>query len=329
MSIVIREVVLRHALTDAPRASDFDIVERRLPDTLPAGTVHVRLLWLGLDPYIGQTLRARHMGEKPPAPGEPLPAESVGIVLASNDAGFVAGDHVVGNCGWAEEAIVPVARLRRVDPTIAIAEHLGVLGMPGLTAWAGMTQLAKVKEGDLFTVDAAAGIVAGTAGQIAKIAGATVVGIAGGAAKCAIATDRYGFDDCVDYSLEGWEEKLPRDISVHFENVGQRVLDAVLPRLAINARMVLCGLAQHYGDGSVARMPVGTIIGKRAQIFGLVVYDYFARREEWVSFAAPHIRDGRLIEVQDIAEGLEQAGAQIERVSLGRNEGRALVRIGT
>ncbi|MEN3746567.1 NADP-dependent oxidoreductase [Sphingomonas sp. HF-S3] len=324
----VREVVLRHAVTDAPVAGDFEIVERRLPDTLPAGSVRVRLLWLGLDPYVGQTLRARHMGEKPPAPGEPLPAESVAVVLASNDPAFAVGDHVVGNCGWAEEAIVRVSRLRRVDPDIAVAEHLGILGMPGLTAWAGMTQLARVKMGDVFTVDAAAGVVAGTAGQIAKIEGATVIGIAGGADKCAIATGRYGFDDCIDYKLDGWEQKLPSDISVHFENVGQRVLDAVLPRLAINARMVLCGLAQHYGDGSVARLPVGPIIGKRAQLFGLVVYDYFARRAEWVAYATPFIRDGRLIEVQDVADGLEQAGAQIERVALGRTEGRALVRIG-
>jgi NADPH-dependent curcumin reductase CurA len=323
----VREVVLRHAVADAPVAGDFEVIERRLPDTLSAGSVHVRLLWLGLDPYIGQTLRARHMGEKPPAPGEPLPAESVAVVLASNDPGFAVGDHVVGNCGWAEEAFVPAARLRRVDPAIAIAEHLGVLGMPGLTAWAGMTQLAKVRAGDVFTVDAAAGVVAGTAGQIAKIEGATVIGIAGGADKCAIATDRYGFDGSVDYKLDGWEEKLPTGITVHFENVGQRVLDAIVPRLAINARMVLCGLAQHYGDGSVARLPVGPIIGKRAQVFGLVVYDYFARRDEWVAYAAPHIRDGRLIEVQDIADGLEQAGAQIERVAQGKTEGRALVRI--
>ncbi|WBH17998.1 MDR family NADP-dependent oxidoreductase [Sphingomonas radiodurans] len=328
MSAAIREVVLRHAITDAPVAADFEIIERRLPATPLAGTVHVRLLWLGLDPYVGQTLRARHMGDKAPAPGESLPGESVAVVLASNDPAFVAGDHVVGNCGWAEEAIVPVARLRRVDPAIAIAEHLGVLGMPGLTAWAGMTQLAKVRAGDVFTVDAAAGVVAGTAGQIAKIEGATVVGIAGGPDKCAIATDRYGFDACVDYNTDGWEQQLPAAITVHFENVGQRVLDAVLPRLAINARMVLCGLAQHYGDGSVARLPVGPIIGKRAQIFGVVVYDYFARRAEWIDYAAPHIRDGTLVEVQDIAEGLAQAGAQIERVSLGKTEGRALVRIG-
>ncbi|WP_380875675.1 NADP-dependent oxidoreductase [Sphingomonas sp. DBB INV C78] len=327
MSSIIREVVLRHAITDAPKAGDFEIVERRLPATPPAGTVQVRLLWLGLDPYVGQVLRNRHMGESAPAPGEPLLGEGIAIVLASNDPAFAAGDHVVGNCGWTEEAIVPATRLRRVDPTIAIAEHLGVLGMPGLTAWAGMTQLAKVRAGDIFTVDAAAGVVAGTAGQIAKIEGATVIGVAGGVDKCAIATGRYGFDDCVDYKLDGWEEKLPNGITIHFENVGQRVLDAVLPRLATNGRIVLCGLAQHYGDGSVARLPVGPIIGKRAQIFGLVVYDFFARRDEWVAYAAPHIREGRLVEFQDVADGLENAGAQIERVALGTTQGRALVRV--
>lgn len=328
MSRPIREVVLRHAIVDAPKADDFELAERRLPASPPSGTVHVRVLWLGFDPYVGQVLRGRHMGEKPPAPGEALPAEGVALVLASNDPGFAAGDHVVGHCGWAEEAIVPAAKLRRVDPDIAISEHLGLLGMPGLTAWAGMTQLAKVGTGDVVTIDAAAGVVGGTAGQIARIEGASVFGIAGGADKCAIATDRYGFDDCIDYKAEGWAEKLPDGISLHFENVGQRVLDAVLPRLATYGRMVLCGLAQHYGDGSVATLPVGPLIGKRAQVLGLVVYDFLARRDEWIAYAVPHLREGRLVEVQDIAEGLEQAGMQIERVAQGATRGRALVRVG-
>jgi hypothetical protein len=217
--------------------------------------------------------------------------------------------------------------LRKVDPSLGLAEHLGILGMPGLTAWAGMTQLASVRPRDVVCVDAAAGTVGGTAGQIARLQGAHVVGIAGGADKTKVVTDIYRLDACVDYSAEGWESRLPSDIAVHFENVGQRVLDTVLPRLRPYGQVVLCGLAQHYGDGSPALLPAGLLMGKRATVRGLIVYDFLPRRDEWIAFAAPHLKDGRLVEAKDIAQGLEAAPAQLARVAKGRTIGRPLVKI--
>jgi len=205
--------------------------------------------------------------------------------------------------------------------------------MPGLAAWAGVTQLATVGEGDLFCVDAAAGSVGGTAGQLARIAGARVVGIAGGAQKVAVARGAYRFDDCIDYHLDGWQDALgaaaPGGITVHFENVGSKVLDVAIPRMRVNCQIVLCGLAQHYADGSPALLNAGMLMGKRATVRGLIVYDYFPRQADWVAFAAPLIASGELVEFQDVAEGLASAPEQLVRVVRGATVGRPLVRIAT
>jgi NADPH-dependent curcumin reductase CurA len=220
-----------------------------------------------------------------------------------------------------------------VDAGIApVSAHLGVLGMPGLTAWAGVTQLAKVVAGDVFVVDAAAGAVGGTAGQIARNLGARAVGIAGGPVKCALVEDSYGFDACIDYRAEGWQARLKAACgagpSVHFENVGDAVLQAVFPMLQTYARVVLCGLAAHYhSEGSPASLPAGPIVGKRAAVLGLVVYDFYARLAEWVALATPWIESGKLAFHEDVSEGLESAPAQFERMLKGQHLGKAIVRV--
>jgi NADPH-dependent curcumin reductase CurA len=324
----VREVVLAHPVNSRLQASDFEIIERELSDAPPPGMLHIRLLWLAIDPYVPQAIRGRHMGTPAPKPGESLPGESVSVVLSSGSPQFETGDYVVGHAGWADEAIVAADKMRRVDGQLGVVEHLGVLGMTGLTAWAGMTQLASVKPGDIVCVDAAAGAVGGTAGQLARLQGAEVVGIAGGAEKARVVTDVYRFDRCVDYSVSGWEDELPREIAVHFENVGQRVLDVVIPRLRAYGQLVLCGLAQHYADGTPALISAGSIMGRRATVRGLIVYDFLSRQDEWIAFAAPHLKAGRLVEARDIMEGLNSAPGQVERVAQGRTVGRPLVQIG-
>ncbi len=332
MTRTTREIVLRHAITDAAKAADFTAIDRPLPDNPPPASIHVRVLWLSLDPYVGQVLRGRHMGEPAPVPGATLPGEGVGEVLSSAHPDFAPGDHVAGHFGWAEEAVVPGAGARRIDPTQGLSEHLGILGMPGLTAWVGATQLCDIRPGMTFCVDAAAGLVGGTAGQIARIRGVRAVGIAGGADKCAIVTATYGFDECVDYRQDDWATKLaaatPDGIDVLFENVGQKVLDVAMSRLAVNGQVILCGLADHYGDGRPALLNAGLLVGKRATVRGLVVYDFVKRRQEWIDFAVPLLREGRLVEHDDVAEGLESAAMQMERVAAGTTKGRPLVRIG-
>lgn len=326
-----REVVLRRSVSAAPGADDFEIVERDEPRAV-AGRLAVRALYQSLDPYIGSRLRGRHMGEPAPAPGEALPGFSVGQVIGSADAGFAVGDVVVGEMGWAERGLMPTAEARKVSRDVAPSAHLGVLGMPGLTAWAGVTQLARVQAGDVFSVDAAAGPVGGTAGQIARLLGARTVGIAGGAEKCDLVLRSYGFDAAIDYRAEGWQaafaEATAPGPTVHFENVGLSVLMPAMQQLQAYGRVVLCGMAEHYhADAPPAQMPVGTIIGKRAAMLGLVVYDFYPRWAEWVDLATPWLKDGRLAFVEDVSEGLESAPVQFARLMRGENQGKALVRV--
>ncbi|MFV3073652.1 zinc-binding dehydrogenase [Niveispirillum fermenti] len=327
-----REVVLKHRIETKPVPTHFEIVERIVPDHPGDGKLLVRILYLTFDPYLGQAIRGQHMGEPHPDAGEPLPGYCVAEVVASGDSRFAKGDHVVGQAGWGEFGMMDAAGARKVDPSLGLAVHLGLLGTPGLTAWAGVTQLARVSQGDVFTIDAAAGAVGGTAGQLAKILGARAVGIAGGPEKCAQARDVYGFDDCIDYRQPDWIKALTAATgggpSVHFENVGASVLLPVLSSLRIYGRVVLCGLAEHYhADGPRPTMPIGTIIGKRAHMLGLVVYDFFPRLAEWVAFATPHIKAGRLVELRDVSEGIDTAPQQFDRLLQGNNLGKTLVRV--
>jgi hypothetical protein len=327
------EVVLRHALAGVPVAADFDVIERPALRAPAPGELLLRVIALSLDPYIGPRLRGRHMGEAAPTPGQPLPGFTVSQVMGSAHAGFRAGDFVVAETGWAQQALVPGARARQVDPAYPLSAHVGVLGMPGLTAWAGVTQLARVRAGDIFSVDAAAGPVGGTAGQIARNLGARTVGIAGGAAKCALVRERYGLDACVDYREDDWATAFKAATgagpTVHYENVGLSVYGKVFPLLQNYARVVLCGLAEHYGsDGPPVSYPLGAIVGKRASVMGLVVYDFYPRLAEWVALGGPWLLEGRLALVEDASEGVASAPAQFERMLQGQHLGKALVRIG-
>jgi NADPH-dependent curcumin reductase CurA len=332
--ITNRQVVLKRAPAAMPKAADFEVVACPMPEGPAPEGLLLRVIALSMDPYLGGRLRGRHMGEPAPAPGARLPGFAVAEVLESAHPGYQAGDYVVTETGWCRFAAVPAAGARKVLPGAApISTHLGVLGMPGLTAWAGVTQLAKVGPDDVFVVDAAAGAVGGTAGQIARNLGARAVGIAGGAAKTHLVTEIYGFDACVDYRSEGWQTRLKAACgagpTVHFENVGETVLQTVFPMLRNYARVVLCGLAEHYhSDGAPPVLPVGPIVGKRAAIFGLVVYDFYERLNEWVALATPWIAAGRLAVHEDASEGLDSAPAQFERMLKGQHLGKATVRVG-
>lgn len=327
-------VTLKAAFDHKPRASDFALIEAPAP-ACPEGGVLARVVYLSLDPYVGSRLRGRHMGERPPAPmSEPIPGAVVAQVIESRAEDLHAGDWVSAmEGGWAELVALSAAHCRKLDPAIApLSAHLGVLGMPGLTGWAGMAQLAKAGPGDVVLVDAAAGPVGGTAGQIARILGAErVVGIAGGASKCALVENEYGFDACIDYRSDGWRERLadalPGGLSVFFENVSADMAMLALSHARPYARGVLCGLvdAYHADVPSQHAINAGLVIGKRAQLFGLVVYDFYGRWDEFAAQAAAWMREGRLHIAEDRAEGLQAAPAHFEKLMDGRNVGKALV----
>ena len=327
---------LKHAVDHKPTAEDFAIIEADRP-TCPDDGLVVRVVHLSLDPYVGSRLRGRHMGEAPPEPMTgAIPGAIVGQVVESRAAAVREGDWVHAmEGGWQEFVALPAEEVRKIDPTTApLAAHAGVLGMPGLTAWAGITQLAKVGAGDTVLVDAAAGPVGGTVGQIARIKGATrVVGIAGGPEKCALVTDTYGFDACIDYKADGWRDRLaealPDGLSVFFENVSADMAMLALTHAQTYARGVLCGLVDAYHTETQSQHPLnaGLIIGKRAQLHGLVVYDFYPRWDEYVAEAAPWITSGKLKFAEDRVEGLDNAPALFARLMAGQNRGKAVVTV--
>lgn len=329
----MKQIILRRALSARPTATDFVAVDAPRP-SCPENGVVARVVHLSLDPYIGSRLRGRHMGQAPPRPEiDPIPGAVVGQVIASRMPGVSPGDWVHGMDGaWAEEAALIAPR--KLDPKLApLGAHAGVLGMPGLTAWAGVTRLAQAGPGDVVLVDAAAGPVGGTVGQIARSRGAKrIVGVAGGPEKCRLVIDRYGFDACVDYQADGWREvlaaALPEPATILFENVGAALLSAGMAHLASYGRVVLCGFAAHYhDDGPAAAIPAGPVIAKRAKIMGLVVYDFFPEWEEFLKEAAGLMREGRLTILEDRVQGLAAAPALFERLVSGATIGKAVVTV--
>ncbi|MEN0087916.1 MAG: NADP-dependent oxidoreductase, partial [Pseudomonadota bacterium] len=304
----------------------------------PAGGVLARVVYLSLDPYVGSRLRGRHMGEAPPKPGaDPIPGAVIGQVVESKSDGFTRGDwfHTMEG-GWQEMIALPAEICRKINPQgVPLSAHIGVLGMPGLTAWAGITKLAEVREGDTVLVDAAAGAVGGTAGQIARIKGAKrVIGIAGGPEKCSIVRDLYRFDDCIDYKSEGWKdhltEALPDGLSVFFENVSAEMAMLALSHAQLYARGVLCGLVDAYHGKERSQHPInaGLVIGKRARLSGLVVYDFYPQWDDYVREASAWIERGDLHYQEDRAMELAEAPTLFERLMNGQNKGKAVVAIG-
>jgi NADPH-dependent curcumin reductase CurA len=332
----MKQIVLRHVPPARPEATDFVAVEVA-PPACPEDGVVIDVVHVSLDPYVGSRLRGRHMGEPAPRPGvDPIPGAVVGQIAHSRVPHLAEGQWVHSMQGaWAEKVALSSHALRPIEVhQTGSRAHLGALGMPGLTAWAGITQLARAGAGDQVLVDAAAGAVGGMAGQIARLRGASrVVGIAGGPAKCALVRERYGFDACVDYRADGWEDAvglaLPEGASVHFENVSVGMATMALQRLRPYGRMVLCGLVdQYHADTVPPGLPAGLVIGRRAVVLGLVVYDFYPRWDEFVAEIAPHVASGGISIAEDVAQGLDAAPGLFERLMRGENIGKAVVDVG-
>jgi len=332
----MKRITLKAPLDRAPCADDF-VLQEVDREPCPEGGILVRNVHLSLDPYVGSRLRGRHMGDAPPAPlADAVPGAIVGQVIESRAANIREGDWIhTMEGGWQEVCAAGPGQFRKLDPLAApLAAHVGVLGMPGLTAWAGITQLAKVRSGDVVLVDAAAGAVGGAAGQFARLKGAArVVGIAGGARKCALVREVYGFDTCIDYKSDGWRDllrqALPDGASVFFENVSAEMAMIALSVSRLYVRGVLCGLADAYQSASPSphALNAGLVIGKRAQLSGLVVYDYYPQWDAFVAEAAPWIGSGQLRYAEDRVVGLEKAPSLLEKLMRGDNVGKAVVTV--
>ena len=329
---VRRSVVLKKRPHGEPVASDFEIREDAVPEAT-AGEVVTRTIWLSIDPYMRGRLREEQTYAVAIQIGEVMTGETVGEVIASAHPDFVPGDLVVGARGWQSHSVTPGERLVKIAKGAApLSAYLGVLGMPGATAYAGVTEICKPKAGETFVVSAASGAVGSVAGQLAKRAGARVVGIAGGAEKCLWVQDSLGFDDCVDHRSMDLRSEIrsacPDGIDGYFENVGGAVQAAVFDHLNPFARVAMCGMVSQYNEHTMPPGPnLGFVVGKRVLIQGFIVSDRPARITEWRAMAEPLVADGSLVYREDVIDGLENAPEALTGILSGRNFGKLLVRV--
>jgi len=327
----MQAVCLRQVPTGMPQAQDFEL--RHLPMPVAGqGQLLLRVQWLSLDPFLRAQLGGRY-AVPCPSLGSIVPGYGIGTVLEDRSGRFTAGDVVTGMTGWAEHAVLDADAVTPVETGPApISTAVGVLGIPGLTAWAGVRHILEPKVGQTILVSTAAGAVGSVVGQLCKAAGCRVVGISGSDAKCAIVTNAFGFDACVNYRdadfLQALRAACPQGIDGYFDNVGGAVLEAALSLLRPQARVVLCGLSDQYNRAERPHGPnLGPVIGARARLQGLVVYDHlgdFARcRSELVQMIAA----GTLRYREHIHDGLASAPAGFIGLLKGDNLGKALVRL--
>ncbi|KYF59475.1 NADP-dependent oxidoreductase [Sorangium cellulosum] len=332
-----RKIVLAARPSGEPKVSDFKLIEEELSGP-GEGRALLRTLYLSLDPYMRGRMNAGKSYAPPVEVGDVMVGGTVSEVVRSSVAGLSPGDIVEGRTGWQAYAITDGSGLRKVDPALGpISTALGVLGMPGMTAYTGLLNLGQPKPGETVVVAAASGAVGSVVGQIAKIKGCRVVGVAGGQRKCDHVVNELGFDACVDHRSPDMADRLkaacPDGIDVYFENVGGAVFEAVLPLLNPFARVPVCGLIAHYNDVAPPpgpdRLPglMMQVLSKRLTLRGFIVGDFAEQRGEFLEAMSRWIREGRVKYREDIVEGLEKAPEAFIGLLEGKNFGKLLVRV--
>ncbi|WP_170401861.1 NADP-dependent oxidoreductase [Ruegeria arenilitoris] len=337
---VNRQIVLNERPSGQPDENTLRLTTNVVPTPGPDEML-VRTVYLSLDPYMRGRMNDAKSYAEPVAIGGVMTAQVVGQVVASNLVGFEAGDYVLSGSGWQDYAIsdgTEVMNLGKSPQNPSWA--LGILGMPGYTAYAGLLKIGEPKPGETVVVAAAAGPVGATVGQIAKIKGCRVVGVAGGAEKCAHVVDNLGFDACIDHNAPDFAEQLkqacPDGIDVYFENVGGKVLYAVLPLLNPFARVPVCGVVAWYNLPGLPEGPdmgpaiMGTLLRMKVKMQGFIIFDSFTREvyEEFRRDMTGWIADGSIQYKEHMVDGLENAPEALNQLLSGGNFGKMVVNVG-
>jgi NADPH-dependent curcumin reductase len=328
-----RQILLKSRPEGAPSLDNFELTQAPVPEP-GEGEVLMRHRFLSLDPYMRGRMSAAKSYAKPAQVGEPMVGGTVGEIVTSRHPKYAAGDIVLGFGGWQDYALSNGAGLRKLDPTAApISTALGVLGMPGMTAYVGLTEIGQPKPGETVAVAAASGAVGSVVGQIARIKGSRAIGIAGGSDKCRFVREELGFDACVDHRAPDFAQQLaaacPNGIDVYFENVGGAVQQTVWPLLNDFARVPVCGLIAQYNLTSPMGGPdMFSVLRKRLLLRGFIVSDFAGKRDEFLREASEWVRGGRLKYREDIVEGLERAPAAFLGLLQGKNFGKLVVKVG-
>lgn len=319
--------------TGEPTAENFAIVESPVAEP-KHGEIQIRTLYMSLDPYMRGRMRSGPSYAAPLEPGDVMTGEVVARVEKSESPLYAAGDIVRGPIGWQEWAVVSAHDVKRVDPSLGpVSTAVGVLGMPGLTAYYGLLDIGQPKAGDTLVVSAASGAVGAVVGQIGKINGCFVIGVAGSDEKCSYVVDELGFDAAVNYKTQNVSAEFtrlsPGGIDVYFDNVGGPVLDAVMDNLADKARIAICGQISQYNAAEMPQGPrnIGALLRTQSKAEGFLVYQFERQHEIGRSRLAAWIKDGRLKYKEDIVDGFENAPSAFIGLLRGDNFGKLLIKV--
>ena len=297
-----------------PKASDWQFTEEPVAEPADGGVL-VKTLALSLDPAMRGWMNEGKSYIPPVGIGEVMRAGGIGVVVASKNPAFAVGDHVTGGPGVQEYCLVPADQLKRsglakIDLRLgSVTQWLNVLGMPGMTGYFGLMDIGQPKAGETVVVSGAAGAVGQTVGQVAKIKGCRVVGIAGGAAKCEWVVKELGFDACIDYKggsvKDGLKEHCPNGVDIYFDNVGGEILDTVLTRINRKARIIICGAISQYNNTTAVQGPKNylSLLVNRARMEGMVVFDYADRYPQAIAELSGYLKDGRMKSKEDVVDG--------------------------
>ncbi|WP_273454658.1 NADP-dependent oxidoreductase [Nevskia ramosa] len=316
-----------------PKASDW-LYETVAVPAPQDGELLIKIRYISLDPAMRGWMNEGKSYIKPVAIGEVMRAGTLGEVIASKHAGFAVGDWVTGTQGVQAYAISDGRGLNKVDSTAApLPTWLNALGMPGMTGYFGLLDVGQPKAGETVVVSAAAGAVGQVVGQVAKIMGCKVVGIAGGQAKCDFVVNELGFDACIDYKrgpiFPGLAKHCPDGVDIYFDNVGGDILDAVMARLRMRARIIVCGAISQYNNTTPIAGPKNylSLLVNRARMEGIVVFDWADRYPEAITAIAGWMREGRYVSREDIVPGIEQFPDTLLKLFRGENFGKLIIEV--
>jgi len=331
------QVILAERPPGMPDETNLVLQAGPMPEAA-AGEVVLKTLYLSLDPYMRGRMNSGASYASPVEVGQVMQGATVSEVVESRFDGLAPGDIVLGYGGWQRYAAAPGKALRRLDPGEApITTALGVMGMPGFTAYVGLLDLGQPRAGETVVVSAAAGAVGQVVGQLAGIQGCRVVGVAGADDKCRQVTGTYGFDACINHKSDEFEQQLdaacPDGIDVYFESVGGKVFDAVMKRVNDFARIPVCGRIAHYNqtelpEGKDRLIPfMGKVLVKRLMLRGFIQSDHLERQPDFLKDMGEWLRHGKIYYQEDIVDGLENAGSAFQGLLRGDNRGKLIIRV--
>jgi NADPH-dependent curcumin reductase CurA len=326
-----KQVVLATRPQGSVKREDFRVQDGPMPKA-GDGEVLVKTLYLSVDPYLLRVIKAVPGYNPAVGPGDVMYGRAISEVLESSDTRFKRGDVVHLYQRWQAYHAAKAGDLRKVDAKrFPASAYLSALGQSGLTAWAGLLEAGKPQVGQTVAVSSAAGIVGSIVGQVAKIKGCRAVGIAGGKEKCNHVVSDLGFDACVDYKSPRFEDELkaalPEGANVYFENVGGKVLDAMLPRMAKHGRIVLCGLVAHYDDAPLVIKNSAWLLNQTLSLQAFSVFEHLARLEECMTQLGQWMNEGKLKFRESVADGIENAPQAMVDMFAGRTLGKQVVKV--